>query len=325
MIIMWGPSLGLKAADADVVIYVANKIRYQRRNVLLIGACSLSCVYFACISYLWNCVPTEVAISVTILFLCGYWFTIVEGIGCYNAFHPESKDILTHHDIFKCQFSITQQSYEKINKLNEFTEKIYGKPSEETSVKGVSELEKAKQDIQCKMKGPLFWRTPFSHGGKLTRRYGVLKNGVLDLYKAEEDYVRYRDPINTKPFKLCDYTLETDYKKFPKGVSSVRKSVQKRATGQGEFTLAERYASEYNLKEAALKYRFVLYPRVFSELSPLETGDFMSGNEKEYQNWTNALRTVIEGYRVLDNIEFKVSDTLKSTTDVTMIVQAANI
>ena len=84
MTIMWGPALGLKAQDADIVLYVARNIRNQRRNVLLIGAATLSAMYFACISYLWNAVPTEVACSVTIVFLFGYWFTIVEGIGCYK-------------------------------------------------------------------------------------------------------------------------------------------------------------------------------------------------------------------------------------------------
>lgn len=84
MTIMWGPALGLKALDADIVLYVARNIRNQRRNVLMIGAATLTSMYFACISYLWNAVPTEVACSVTIVFLVGYWFTIVEGIGCYK-------------------------------------------------------------------------------------------------------------------------------------------------------------------------------------------------------------------------------------------------
>jgi hypothetical protein len=325
MTIMWGPALGLKAADADIVLYVARNIRKQRRNVLIIGACTLSSMYFACIAYLWNAVPTEVACSITIVFLAGYWFTIVEGIGCYNAFHPESKDMLTHNDIFKFQYSITQQAYERIDKLNQGTEQIHGKATVEEPEHKKTELELAKTNSKIKMKGNIFWRTPFADGGRLTLRYGVLKNGMLDLYKAEEDYVLYKNPINVKPFNLWDYCLQTDYTKFPKGLTSVRKSIQKRTTGQGEFSVAERFASEYNLKEAALHYRFVMYPKVFSELSPLETGDFMCGNEEEYAQWTEALETVIHAYCVLDQTEFKVADTLKSTTDVTMIVQAANI
>jgi hypothetical protein len=325
MTIMWGPALGLKAMDADIVLSVARNIRKQRRNVLIIGACTLSSMYFACIAYLWNAVPTEVACSITIVFLAGYWFTIVEGIGCYNAFHPESKDMLTHNDIFRFRFSITQLAYARIDKLNRGTEQIHGKTVVIQPESKKNEQETAKLNSKLKMKGYIFWRTRFSQGGRLTLRYGVLKNGMLDLYKTEEDYILFKNPINAKPFHMCDYTLQTDYARFPKGLTSVRKSVMKRTTGQGEFSFADRFSSEYNLKEAALKYRFVLYPKVFSELSPLETGDFMCGNEAQYKLWTETLESVLHAYRVLDNTEFKVADTLKSTTDVTMIVQAANI
>lgn len=325
MTIMWGPALGLKAADADIVLYVARNIRKQRRNVLMIGAATLTAMYFSCISYLWNAIPTEVACSVTIVFLFGYWFTIVEGIGCYNAFHPESTDMRTHNGIFRFRYSITQQAYERMDKLNENTEQIYGKTIVVLPEEKRSTQETAKLESKIKMKGPLYWRTPFADGGILVIRFGVMKNGMLDLYKNEEDYTMCRNPINVKPFKLWEYIMQTDYNKFPKGKTSIRKSIQKRTTGQGEFSVAERFSSEYNLKEAALKYRFVLYPKVFSELSPLETGDFMCGNEEEYKAWTQSLRAVIHAHRVLDNTDFKVADTLKSTTDVTMIVQAANI
>ena len=231
----------------------------------------------------------------------------------------------THSDLFRSRYSITQQAYERIAQLNERTEEIHGKTVVALPEDKQSEQETAKIESKIKMKGNLFWRTPFAHGGKLTLRYGVLKNGMLDLYKNEEDYVLYKDPINAKPFKLWEYMLQMDYTKFPKGLTSVRKSIQKRTTGQGEFGIPERFASPYNLKDAALKYRFILYPKVFSELSPLETGDFMCGNEEEYTSWTQNLEAVLHAYRVLDNTEFKVADTLKSTTDVTMIVQAANI
>ena len=335
MTILWGPALGLKAADADVVLYVARQIRQQRRNVLIIGACTLTSMYCACISYLWNAVQTEVACSITFLFLVGYWFTVVEAIGCYNAFHPESLNMKTQNDMFRFKYSITQQSYEQIELLNQRMEQIHGKNKNKKPLNDQQQnqqydeeehqQEAARRDIKLKMKGNIFWRTSFAEGGRLTLRYGVLKNGMLDLYKKEEDYVLYKNPLNSKPFKLWEYIIETDYNKFPKGVSSVRKSIQKRTTGQGEFNFAQRFASEYNLKEAALKYRFILYPKVFSELSPLETGDFMCGNEEEYQQWTNCIKKVVQAYCLLDNVEFKVADTLKSTTDVTMIVQAANI
>jgi hypothetical protein len=51
--------------------------------------------------------------------------------------------------------------------------------------------------------------------------------------------------------------------------------------------------SDYDLVDAVKKYRFMLVPRVFSELSPLPIGDFMASDEQAYKLWVKSLSRVI--------------------------------
>ena len=39
-------------------------------------------------------------------------------------------------------------------------------------------------------------------------------------------------------------------------------------------------ASEYDLKEASKKFRFVMHPKVQSELQPLQVAEFMANDEQ---------------------------------------------
>jgi hypothetical protein len=111
IVTMYGPAVALKGAEFDTVLYVADKIRDQRRLVLFIGAgdnsqlsyygllipctASLTCIFLATIANFWAKIPPAVALSTTIVYVIGYTFTIVEGIRCYNVFHPESTTVLT--------------------------------------------------------------------------------------------------------------------------------------------------------------------------------------------------------------------------------------
>jgi hypothetical protein len=49
---------------------------------------------------------------------------------------------------------------------------------------------------------------------------------------------------------------------FPKGITSGLKSIRKRVIGQGEFSLIQILASEYDLQAAVDKFRFVLLSQV---------------------------------------------------------------
>ena len=48
----------------------------------------------------------------------------------------------------------------------------------------------------------------------------------------------------------------------------------------GEFSLHTLMASEYDLKEASKKFRFVMHPKVQSELQPLQVAEFMANDEQ---------------------------------------------
>lgn len=74
-------------------------------------------------------------------------------------------------------------------------------------------------------------------------------------------------------------------------------------SGQGEIGFLELATSEYDLKEAVKKYRFALLPKVFSELTPLPSAEFMAGNAEEYRLWTKALQRVIK-YENLKVLQF---------------------
>jgi hypothetical protein len=51
--------------------------------------------------------------------------------------------------------------------------------------------------------------------------------------------------------------------------------------------------SEYDLVEAVKNYRFMLVPKVFSELSPLPIGDFMASDDQAHKLWIKSFSRVI--------------------------------
>ena len=97
VVTIFGPSVALKGADTDVVLYIAQVIRDQRKNVLFIGAATVTCIFCATIANFWAKIPAPVAASGTIVFVVGYFFIVSEGLKCYNAFHPDSKNIRTRN------------------------------------------------------------------------------------------------------------------------------------------------------------------------------------------------------------------------------------
>ena len=95
VVTIFGPSVALKGADTDVVLYIAQVIRDQRKHVLFIGAGTVTSIFCATIANFWAKIPPGVAGSATIVFFVGYCFIVSEGLRCYNAFHPDSVNIKT--------------------------------------------------------------------------------------------------------------------------------------------------------------------------------------------------------------------------------------
>lgn len=96
---VYGPSIALKGAEANVVLMVADTMRQQRKLVLQIGVLTLVSIFFAMLSNFWAKVPLPVCISTTVIFTIGFCMCVKEGIRCYNIFHPDEEVELTLHGI----------------------------------------------------------------------------------------------------------------------------------------------------------------------------------------------------------------------------------
>ena len=57
-------------------------------------------------------------------------------------------------------------------------------------------------------------------------RVCALQDGRLDFYREEKDYLDHGNPINKKPFKLWQFNVETDARKFARQVTSLANSMK---------------------------------------------------------------------------------------------------
>ena len=65
---------------------------------------------------------------------------------------------------------------------------------------------------KSKFKGVIWQRTPAEEGGQFFKCYGTLKDGRLDFYKNEQDYLDHQNPLNKKPYKMWQFNVETDHR-----------------------------------------------------------------------------------------------------------------
>lgn len=325
VVTIFGPSIALKGAEADVVLYVAQLIRQQRKNVLFIGAGTVTCIFCATIANFWAKIPPGVAGSATVIFFIGYCFIASEGLRCYNAFHPDSRNIKTKNFFFN-------REYKAVN-LNDSADNpsiLEGQGSSQSAKKLdssedalLSSLEKRKEDpAAC---GMIFWRQGFSDGGELVQVYAQLEKGVLTLFKTAEDASKpKKESMQIASFKMKDYKLSTNTSKILSSDSGIVKSLRGTLFGQDEFgVMAILKSSEYDLSVAVKKYRFVLLPTTISELSPLDHVELMCGNQKEYERWTKVFAKSIRQHSKL--VGTSATDGTLSANDVEKMIISANI
>eukprot|EP01035_Chromulina_nebulosa_P020426 gene20426-26506_t len=180
------------------------------------------------------------------------------------------------------------------------------------------------ENTKLKARGVIWKRRPVEHGGLFIKYYAVLEKGKLDFYKSLQDYKDYSNPINPSPYKLWELDIETDYNKFEKKVSSLRRVLTSTLVGNDEFTLSDIMSSDYDLKYASKNYRFALIPKVVSELSLHSITELMAQDEEAYNLWTSALRTVIEAYHIIAKNP-SVEQTMRvGTSSVNTVVLAVN-
>eukprot|EP01035_Chromulina_nebulosa_P021236 gene21236-27515_t len=180
------------------------------------------------------------------------------------------------------------------------------------------------ENTKLKARGLIWKRQPVEQGGLFVKYYAVLEKGKLDFYKNTQEYKDGFNPVNPTPLKLWELEIETDIKKFENKVISLRSVLTSTIVGNDEFTISDIMSSDYDLKYASKNYRFALIPKVASELTLQTVIELVAHDEKAYNQWIAALRTVIEAYDILAENP-TVEQTMRvGTSSVDTVVLAAN-
>lgn len=311
IVTMFGPSMALSGESSEAVISSVLNMRKQQTLIFKIGILAIASLYLSGICFTWARGPIGVSVLCTILYLGGFYVMVREGRKTYLMFVPpdEAKD--GHKPALLPSFLVPQNTANLKSETNSTV------VSESKSRKTAEEL------VNTRATGEIWMRQSLSRGGKLEICFGVLENGKFDIYRNEDDYNSNHNPITKKPFQLWKYRIESDVKKFSTDNVSLVNSLRSAVTGQGEFSVATLATSEYDLVEAVKKYRFLLVPKILSELSPLPIGDFMASDETAYKLWTKSLGRVIDAYEELE--ENKDSQaTMSGNANIESMVQAAN-
>jgi hypothetical protein len=97
----------------------------------------------------------------------------------------------------------------------------------------------------------VYLRGSLSSGSRFNEVYAVLERGVLDFYESAQQFERGGKPLNSKPVRLWEYTVEKDVSKFNLGM-----------LGQTDFSVYQLMTSRVDLRTAATRFRFALMPKV---------------------------------------------------------------
>ena len=92
-----------------------------------------------------------------------------------------------------------------------------------------------------------------------------MENGKLILFKNEAQYLNFEDAVK-KPYKLENYRLVSHPRDVTATAVAPGGSNKFSLSGHDHITVADTMRSDYNLKEAVIKYRFNLVPKVSASL-----------------------------------------------------------
>lgn len=138
--------------------------------------------------------------------------------------------------------------------------------------------------------GIIFWRQDLDDNTPLKLRFAVIKNGSVDIYRNENEFMKGCDPLNSRSIDLSQYAVQSDYNHFPTGNTTVGSIFNKAVAGQSEFSVLEIASSDYDLVLAIKKFRLFLVPRILNEVKPLKIAEFMCTDEEAYKKWLAAFR-----------------------------------
>lgn len=321
IVTLYGPAMALSGETPEAVTSSVSNMRGQQDFVFKVGGVAITSLFLSAICLSWARRPRGVASVNTIVYLGVYYLMVSEGRKAYLLFSNIKEEVGAYEDPNK----------DKANPLK--TAQLKAASSAKSVVGGSSKSvvgpipEEPENSLeagaQTRARGVLWLRQSLSKGGELEQCYAVLEKGKLDVYRSEQHFINHENPINKHPFQLWKYALELDPRKFNRGFSSASKSMRKLISGQGEFSVATLMTSEFDLKEASKKFRFVMHPKVQSELQPLQVAEFMANDEQSYKLWVKAIGRVIRCLEELD-ANPTVEATMRANADVELVVNAAS-
>jgi len=322
IVTLYGPAMALSGETPEAVTSSVSNMRGQQDFVFKVGGVAITSLFLSAICLSWARRPRGVASVNTIVYLGVYYLMVSEGRKAYLLFSNIKEEVGAYEDPNKDKANPLKTAQLKAaassakSTVGGSSKSVVGPVPEEPE----NSLEAG---AQTRARGVLWLRQSLSKGGELEQCYAVLEKGKLDVYRSEQHFINHENPINKNPFQLWKYALELDPRKFNRGFSSASKSMRKLVSGQGEFSVATLMTSEFDLKEASKKFRFVMHPKVQSELQPLQVAEFMANDEQSYKLWVKAIGRVIRCLEELD-ANPTVEATMRANADVELVVNAAS-
>lgn len=341
IVVMFGPSMALKADDSDAVRVASEYMRQQQVLVFNIGVVSIAALFIGACILSWATYDLPIAVICTCVYVVAFYTVIAQGAKAFNIFLPAVDvtvdDELRDQAAKKGGLSIFGKEIiaGKVDKGGHSgTASVSGAVSTDgKSESGRSQMsttttllnEDPIERIKLKAKGVMWRRRALEKGGAFVKVFAVLEKGKLDFYESEQHYINHENPINPQPVKLWQHNLETDPRKFSRSVTSLRNTLKSAILGNEDFYVSDIMSSEFDLVYASKNFKYALLPKVSSELVATEITELLAHDEKSYKLWVRALSTVCDAY---DEIAASpsIEHTMRAgTSDVETVVQAANV
>lgn len=308
IVTMFGPTKALLGKTDKEVLDASLNMRKEQRSVLEMAALCVTSIFVGAMFQTWVNMPTALAAILTIVYILSYMLLVKRGRESYLLF--------AHDDAMGEDNNEGDIESGKKTKTYEFGSDGSGRPADDD----------AESPMKMRVRGILWLRKSLEEGGHFKERFAVLDRGLLDFYKTEDDFKMHQNPINTQPFDLRTYYIETDPRKFSKSVTSLHNVMMSAVAGNDEFSIKDLAVKrETSLQHCSKHFKFALFPRISSELLASETIELMAHNERAHKMWMRVLKSVTDSRESTGYKSSVVEQTMRTgTTAVEAVVQAAN-
>mmetsp|Transcript_25784 Transcript_25784/g.43020 ORF Transcript_25784/g.43020 Transcript_25784/m.43020 type:complete len:417 (+) Transcript_25784:149-1399(+) len=327
VVVMFGPTMALKGSTDEAVKFAAGQMMSQQFLILKAALISITALFMGACLISWAFYPIGIAVITTVVYIIAYYIMITEGYKAFYTFVPNEDTEFVEPEGANLKSASTVQSGRKDDGGGDGADSKGaggGASGGGAAVSTAKQLENAQEATKYKLRAELWKRQSIEDGGLFIKYFAVLEKGRLDFYAKEKDYRENANPINSKPIKLWQYDLATDHRRYAKNVTSLGSGIKGAVMGNEDFAMSDLLTSTHDLQYASRNFKFGLVPKVSSELMASTTHEFLAHDEKHYKLWITALNTVVKAYdeiAALPSIEHTIR---VGTSDVEMVVQAAN-